>query len=100
VGYFPKYDDCYTFYYCYFDPAVGDFVAQSKFCNVGYPFNPSGPQDRKCKAGGACVKAACTAGRSAEWKALNYAGFTSNQIALYCVAAKPGEMNPKMPFWV
>jgi hypothetical protein len=100
AGYFPKYDDCLQYYYCAFDATAKKYVATQKTCNTGYSFNPTGPQDRMCLKGSACVTATCTVNKAAEWKAMNYVGFTSNQIALYCVNAKPGEMMPKMAFLV
>ncbi|KAG5669123.1 hypothetical protein PVAND_017019 [Polypedilum vanderplanki] len=97
LGYFPKYDDCHTYYYCYFDQYLNSLLYTTKYCPYGYTFNPLGPRDHFCQRNSTCVTASCTAGKLAEWKPLNYPGFTENQIALYCSNGEPNHLDSCLP---
>lgn len=82
-GYFPEPANCSYYYYCYYG-TDGKIISIQKQCPAGAPFTPVGPQDRKCLVGGTCVRANCTAGLKAEWRALNYVNFTTNRLAMKC----------------
>ncbi|KAG5669421.1 hypothetical protein PVAND_017308 [Polypedilum vanderplanki] len=84
-GFFPQYDDCYTYYNCTYDGTTNKIIAKQVKCPTGYAFNPTGPVERLCLRGQPCMRVYCTPGKFAEWKPINYAGFTTNQIAIYCV---------------